>query len=96
MLNSSKAGDLVADLFAGSGSTLIACEKNARRCCAMELDPKYADCIVQRWQSFSGKIAVLESTGQSFQGVKETRQGRHLGIEDDGPKKVELRQEVHV
>lgn len=64
--NSSKAGDLVLDLFGGSGSTLIACEQTGRINCSMELDPKYCDVIVRRWQQFTGKTAVLESTGQPF------------------------------
>ena len=64
--NSSKAGDLVIDCFGGSGTTLIACEKNGRYARLMELDPKYCDVIVRRWQAFTGKQAVLESTGQPF------------------------------
>jgi DNA modification methylase len=57
--NSSKAGDLVLDLFGGSGSTLIACEKQNRYARLMELDPKYCDVIVKRWEDFTGKKAVL-------------------------------------
>jgi DNA modification methylase len=64
--NSSKGGDIVFDCFGGSGSTLIACEKNGRYARLMELDPKYCDVIVRRWQAFTGKQAVLESTGQPF------------------------------
>ena len=55
--NSSKAGDLVLDLFAGSGSTLIAAERAGRRCAAMELDPRYVDVVLARWERFSGQIA---------------------------------------
>jgi DNA modification methylase len=58
--NSSKPGDLVLDLFGGSGSTLIACEKTGRSANLMELDPRYVDVIVTRWQNFSGKKAVHE------------------------------------
>jgi DNA modification methylase len=57
--NSTKQGDSVLDLFGGSGSTLIACEKVARLARVMELDPKYCDVIVQRWEEFTGKKAVL-------------------------------------
>ena len=64
--NSSKGGDMVTDLFGGSGSTLIACEKTARDCRMMELDPKYCDVITQRWQNFTGQTATLEATGQPF------------------------------
>lgn len=66
LLNNTKGGDLCLDLFGGSGTTLIACEKNGRYARLMELDPKYCDVIVRRWQAFTGKQAVLESTGEPF------------------------------
>jgi len=56
----------VYDGFGGSGSTLISCEKNHRDCYMMELDPKYCDVIIKRWQDFTGKEAVIESTGDKF------------------------------
>ena len=59
-------GALVLDLFGGSGSTLIACEKTSRQARLMELDPRYCDVIVKRWQQFTGKTATLEATGQPF------------------------------
>jgi DNA modification methylase len=59
-------GALVLDLFGGSGSTLIACEKTGRHARLMELDPRYCDVIVKRWQQFTGKTATLESTGEPF------------------------------
>jgi DNA modification methylase len=65
LVNSSKAGDLGLDLFGGSGSTLIAAEKNGRHARLMELDPKYCDVIVKRWQDFTGKEAHLED-GTTF------------------------------
>ena len=55
--NSSTSGDLVLDLFAGSGSTLIACERTGRCCAALELDPRYADVVLARWERFSGDVA---------------------------------------
>ncbi|HZJ93714.1 MAG TPA: site-specific DNA-methyltransferase, partial [Thiopseudomonas sp.] len=64
--NSSKKGDFVLDLFGGSGSTLIACEKTGRHARLMELDPKYVDVIIKRWQDFTGKQAVHEATGEPF------------------------------
>ena len=64
--NSSKGQDVVIDVFGGSGSTLIACEKTNRYCRMMELDPKYCDVIVKRWEEFTGKEAVLESSGQTY------------------------------
>ena len=57
--NSSKAGDNVLDLFGGSGTTMMACEQDGRNAFLMELDPKYADVIVDRWEKFTGKKAVL-------------------------------------
>lgn len=59
--NSSKGGDSVMDLFGGSGSTLIAAEKTGRKAYLMELDPKYCDVIVKRWEDFTGKKATLLS-----------------------------------
>ena len=64
--NSSKKGQLVLDLFGGSGSTLIACEKTGRQARLMELDPRYCDVIVKRWQQFTGKTAKLEGSGEPF------------------------------
>jgi DNA modification methylase len=73
LLNSSKAGDMVTDLFGGSGSTLIGCERRNRRARLMEIDPKYADCIVQRYQEYTGKQAVLDGTGQPFDEIAAER-----------------------
>jgi DNA modification methylase len=64
--NSSKSRDLVLDPFGGSGSTLIACEKTGRRARLIELDPKYVDVIVRRWQDWTGKTAVHAATGLAF------------------------------
>jgi len=58
--------DLVVDIYLGSGSTLIASEKKNRKCYGMELDPKYVDVIIKRWQDFTGKDAILESNNKSF------------------------------
>lgn len=69
--NSSKAGDEILDLFGGSGSTMIACEKQNRHARLMELDPKYCDVIVKRWQDFTGKVATLEATKESFSKLKQ-------------------------
>jgi DNA modification methylase len=68
-----KPNDVVVDLFGGSGSTLIACEKTARESRLMELDPRYCDVIVKRWQDFTGNKATLESTGQTFEDVASNR-----------------------
>ena len=66
MKNSSKEGQVILDLFGGSGSTMMAAEKTNRRAYLMELDPKYCDVIINRWQTLTGKDAVLESTGDKF------------------------------
>ena len=73
LINSSKAGDIVADLFGGSGSTLIACERRNRKARLLEIDPKYVDCTVQRWQDFTGKRAVLEGDGRTFDEISRER-----------------------
>lgn len=69
----SKRGDIVLDLFGGSGTTLIACENTNRKARLMELDPKYCDVIVKRWQEHTGKQAILESTGQTFAELEAIR-----------------------
>lgn len=66
MKSSLRPGGLVIEPFGGSGATLIAAEKTGRVCYTMEMQPRYCDVIVKRWQDFTGKTAVLESTGQPF------------------------------
>jgi DNA modification methylase len=60
----------VLDPFGGSGTTLIACERTGRQARLIEMEPKYCDVIVRRWQEFSGKVATLESTGEQFNNLK--------------------------
>lgn len=72
--NSSRRGDAVLNLFGGSGSTLIACQKVGRRSRLMEFDPRYCDVIVRRWQEFSGRKAYLERSGEAFDAVAFERQ----------------------
>ena len=67
--NSSKSRDIVLDLFGGSGTTLIAAERTGRRARLLELDPRYVDVIVQRWQSVTSGCAVMAQTGQPFDAV---------------------------
>lgn len=71
ILNSAKEEHLVMDFFLGSGSTLIACEKTNRKCYGMELDEYYCDVIVQRWERYTGKDAVLESNGKKYKELAE-------------------------
>lgn len=70
MLNNTKGGDIVLDSFGGSGTTMIAAEKNGRVSRLMEIDPKYCDVIITRWQTMTGGDARLESTGQKFSEIK--------------------------
>ena len=65
-----RTGANVLDLFGGSGSTLIACEKTNRQARLMELDPKYCDVIIKRWQEFTGKEAIHAETGETFNGSR--------------------------
>jgi len=69
VLNNTKGQDVVLDLFGGGGSTMIACEKTGRHSRLMELDPKYVDVIVRRWQEFTGKQATHAATGATFDEV---------------------------
>ena len=72
--NSSKPGDLVYESFGGSGSTLIACEKSGRHCRAMELDPKFCDVIIKRWQQYTDQQAIHADTGKTFEVMHYERQ----------------------
>lgn len=71
--NCSKYGQIVMDLFLGSGSTLIACEKINRKCHGMELDEKYVDVIINRWQEFTGKSATHIESGKTYAELKAER-----------------------
>jgi DNA modification methylase len=71
--NSSKSRDTMLDPFGGSGSTLIACEKTGRQARLIELEPKYVDVMVRRWQEFTGTAAVLEGDGRSFDEISARR-----------------------
>lgn len=73
--NSSKSRDAVLDPFGGSGSTLIACERAGRQARLIELEARYCDVIVRRWQEYSGKTATLEVDGRSFADVAAERLG---------------------
>lgn len=65
--------EIVLDLFGGSGSTLIACEKTKRKCYMMELDPHYVDVIIKRWQDFTGKEAILDGTDKTYDKIAQER-----------------------
>jgi DNA modification methylase len=76
--NSSKSRDIVLDPFGGSGSTPIACAKAIRQARLVELDPRYCDVIVRRWQEWSGERAVLEGDGGSLDEIADSREAPYL------------------
>jgi DNA modification methylase len=78
ILNSTAAGELVLDPFAGSGSTLIACEMRGRRAYVAEIDPEYCDAIVFRWQDLTGQLAAHEATGWLWEEVALRRRAGSL------------------
>jgi DNA modification methylase len=82
ILNSSRKGDLVLDPFAGSGSTVLAAERTGRRARVLEIDARYADVIVRRWQTYTGDEARLDPAGPTFAQVSEQRRAaREAGEE---------------
>lgn len=86
ILDVTDPGDTVLDAFLGSGTTLIAAEKTGRRCCGIEIDPKFVDVIVRRWQDFTGEEAVLSETDETFEAVAGRRldEADILGGDDQG------------
>ena len=73
LLNNTKGQDVVLDSFGGSGTTLIAAERNNRHARLMELDPKYVDVIVKRWQDFTGRDAIHSVSGKTFNAMSQNR-----------------------
>ena len=71
--DASRRSDIVLDPFAGSGTTIIAAQKTGRQACALEIDRSYTDVIVRRWQMYTGKPALLETTEMTFEEVGEQR-----------------------
>lgn len=68
-------GDIVLDAFAGSGTTLLAAERTGRRGYGIEIEPKYVDVAIRRWEKLTGKPAILDATGETFAEVRSARQG---------------------
>ena len=81
IINHTKRGELVYDPFLGSGTTLVATELTGRVCCGLELDPKYVDVIIGRWQNMSGQEATLDGAGATFQEVQLQRR-QPAGVAD--------------
>ena len=73
IMDCSRRGDMVLDPFAGSGTVLIAAERTGRRAAALEIDPRYVDLAVKRWQAFTGKEARLDVVGSTFEEAGEAR-----------------------
>jgi DNA modification methylase len=82
---------IVLDPFAGSGTTLIAAERTGRRARVIEIEPRYADVIVRRWQAYTGKIATLVATGQSFEDIEAERQSGQVQGEQANAEQPEPR-----
>ncbi len=78
--NSSKNKTIILDSFGGSGTTLIACEKTGRRARMIELDPKYVDVIVRRWQEYTGNQAVREADGAVFDELATVVQAKAAAV----------------
>ena len=73
IVNNSSPGQTVYEPFAGSGTTIIACEKEARLALAIELEPAYVDVAVTRWQNFTGKQATLDRDVRTFEEIRAER-----------------------
>ncbi|MGY6550480.1 MAG: DNA modification methylase [Erythrobacter sp.] len=74
ILDVSKRGDTVLDIFLGSGTTLIAAEKTGRACCDIEIEPRFVDVAIRRWEQLTGRKAILAETGETFAQVGEVRE----------------------
>lgn len=73
----SRRNGIVLDPFMGSGTTVIAAERTGRRARGIEIEPRYVDVAIKRWQDYSGKAATLAATGQSFEEVAEQQANSH-------------------
>jgi DNA modification methylase len=73
MRDCSRRGDIVLDLFGGSGTTLLAAERVGRRAYTLEIEPRFVDVAIKRWQAFSGKDAICAESGLSFDDIASTR-----------------------
>ena len=74
MRDCSRRGSIIVDAFAGSGTTIMAAEQIGRRAFCIEIDPRYVDVAIRRWQRFTGKDVTLESTGQTFEEALTARE----------------------
>jgi DNA modification methylase len=91
ILNHTKRGELVYEPFLGSGTTLAAAELTERVCLGIELDPKYVDVVLLRWQTLSGQQATLDGDGRTFAEIKAERFLIQLGAQDTIKEELEER-----
>ena len=82
IVNNSRPGQLVYDPFLGSGTSLIAAEMTGRTCIGIELSPAYVDVILRRWQDFTGRTAIHQASGQSFNDRAATQDRALSGAAD--------------
>jgi DNA modification methylase len=82
IVNSSKRDGVVLDLFGGSGTTVIACEAKGRHARLIEIEPRYCDVIVKRWQDFAGRAAIHRNSGKTFVELAEQRQPVAIAVND--------------
>lgn len=82
ILDVTRRGEIVLDSFLGSGATLAACEKSGRQCRGVELEPRFVDVTIRRWEKLTGKEAVLEETGETFAEVAARRANANVAADD--------------
>lgn len=92
--SSSREGELILEPFGGSGSTLIGAEKVGRRCFVMEIDARYCDLTVARWQGITGQEATLERTGQTFETLKNERKKTEAELHEGAGRECEPQQQA--
>jgi hypothetical protein len=87
LVNSSRRNDVVLDLFGGSGSTLIACERMGRKARVMEMEPRYADVILRRWLDHTKRQPILAAGGSTFLQIERERLvlERHVSSGEGAP-----------
>jgi DNA modification methylase len=85
MRDCTKQSAVILDAFCGSGSTIIAAEQIGRRAYCIEIDPQYAEIAILRWQAITGKDAVLETTGQTFDEIRAIRLATSASSANDLP-----------
>jgi DNA modification methylase len=78
ILDVTRRGEIVLDGFLGSGSTLMACEQTGRICRGVEIDPAYIQVIIKRWEKATGKTAIRESDGLTFQEVLDQHEAEEV------------------